>query len=186
MPERPRLAKPVSNPVLRRDRNTRRYGSGTGGGGAGSGGGGGVNWGGDIGVYGVGLYSRCFYGLRWGVYGADKYGQTAYGMSRPFPDVPTYRLVAIATPDGYFDYEDNLAAAYEVVFVDTDADGVVYVLPTGVEGLHHKVINCGTSGNPVQVFPQGDGANAVMGEEYSELSDGEVLDLHYNSVEGWW
>lgn len=197
MPERPRSSKPITEPILLRDRNTRRYGGASGGSGGGGGAGGGVNWGGDIGVYGVGTYSRCWYGMKWGVYGAEKYGQAMYGTPRPFmPSLHSQtNILYLVVPiyphydgeDEAYEYDSNASGCYNVVFVDTTNTHCALSLPNGVDGLWHKVANVGTGGKTLYVYGDTDIEPAVMGEEYCELSDGEVLDIHYSEeAEGWW
>jgi len=76
-----------------------------------------------------------------------------------------------------------LATDY-VIFCDTDGGAFTVTLPAGVEGTPYKIINCGTSGNDLTV--DGDGAETVYGETEQVLTDGDVIDLHYNATEGWW
>jgi len=71
----------------------------------------------------------------------------------------------------------------EVVFCDTDGGVITFNLPAGVEGTHYKIINCGSSGNDITV--DGNGAEEIYGELTQTLLDGDVLDLHYSSVHGW-
>jgi len=75
----------------------------------------------------------------------------------------------------------------EVIFVDTDGGAITVNLLAGVEGKHLKIINCGSGGNDVTVDPNDTeqlyGAGAGIA---STMSDGEVINIHYNSVEGWW
>jgi hypothetical protein len=72
----------------------------------------------------------------------------------------------------------------EVIFCDTDGGAYTLDLPAGVEGKHYKIINCGSSSNDLTV--DGDGGETVYGETTQILYDGEVVDLHYNAVEGWY
>jgi len=78
--------------------------------------------------------------------------------------------------------EDN-----EIVFCDTDGGAFTINLPAGTEGRHYKIINCGSSGYDLTVDPNGTeqlyggGAGVSM-----TVSDGEVIDIHYNATEGWW
>jgi hypothetical protein len=75
-------------------------------------------------------------------------------------------------------------ATDEVLFADTDGGAITVNLPAGVAGTHYKIINCGTSGNAVTV--DGNGAEKVYGALTQTLSDGDVIDLHYETTEGWW
>lgn len=74
-----------------------------------------------------------------------------------------------------------------VIYCDTDAGAITANLPAGVEGTNYKLINCGGSGNDLTVDPNGTeqlcGAGAGVA---SALTDGEVIDIHYNAAEGWW
>jgi len=85
---------------------------------------------------------------------------------------------------------DHTASPYSVdngdavLFCDTDGGAITANLPAGTEGAHHKIINCGSSGNDVTV--EGDGAETVYGAANQTLADGEVIDIHYNATEGWW
>jgi len=81
----------------------------------------------------------------------------------------------------------TLAASDHIVFCDTDGGAFTVNLPAGVEGTNYKIINCGSSGNDLTVDPNGTeqlfGAGAGVA---STVSDGEVIDIHYNATEGWW
>ena len=77
-----------------------------------------------------------------------------------------------------------ITATDEVVFCNTNSGDFTVTLPAGVEGTHYKIINCGSSGNTLTV--DGDSAELVYGETTQDLSDGDVIDLHYNTTEGWW
>jgi len=74
-----------------------------------------------------------------------------------------------------------------IIFVDTDGGAITVNLPAGIEGTHYKIINCGSSGNNVTLDPNGveqvwaGGAGVAF-----TMVDGDILNLHYNSVEGWW
>lgn len=73
----------------------------------------------------------------------------------------------------------------EVIFCDTDGGAITLNLPEGRNGLGYRIINCGSSLNDVTVVPDGtellDGVNASK-----TLSDGSVVDLCYETTEGWW
>jgi len=71
-----------------------------------------------------------------------------------------------------------------VVYCDTDGGVFTATLPAGAEGQHIKVINCGSSGNTLTL--EGSGAETVYGALNQAVTDGDVLDLHYNATEGWW
>ena len=71
-----------------------------------------------------------------------------------------------------------------IIFCDTNTSAITVNLPVGVEGKNYKVINCGSSGNDVIV--DGNGTEKVYGELTQTISDGEVINIHYNSIEGWY
>ena len=72
----------------------------------------------------------------------------------------------------------------EVVFCDTDGGAITVNLPAGVEGTHYKIINCGTSGSDITV--DANSAELVYGELTQTLRDGDVLDLNFSAVQGWY
>jgi hypothetical protein len=75
----------------------------------------------------------------------------------------------------------------EILFVNTDGGAIEVDLPVGTEGRHCKIINCGSSGNAVTVDP--DNAEKLYGAGAgvaSVLSDGEIINIHFNVTEGWW
>jgi len=78
----------------------------------------------------------------------------------------------------------TLDATDEIAMIDTDGGAITITLPAGINGLHYKIVNCGTSGNDVTI--DGNGAENVMGSATQLLSDGEVLDLHFETTEHWW
>lgn len=90
----------------------------------------------------------------------------------------TTRLVAADSPYTVLLYD-------EVIFCDTNAGTITVNLPAGKNGLGYRIINCGSSLNDVTVVPDGsellDGVNASK-----TLSDGSVIDLCYETTEGWW
>ncbi len=81
----------------------------------------------------------------------------------------------------------TLNADDHIVYCDTDGGAWTLTLPAGTEGQHFKIINCGSSGNTLTVDPDGTeqlyGAGAGVA---STLSDGEIINIHYQSTEGWW
>lgn len=72
----------------------------------------------------------------------------------------------------------------DILFLDTDSNDITVYLPAGVSGKHYKLINCGSSGNSVIVTP--DGSEKVNGASTQTLYDGDIYDIHFESVEGWW
>jgi len=72
-----------------------------------------------------------------------------------------------------------------IIFCDTDLNAITANLPAGLGGRHYKLINCGSSGNDLTVQP--DGLEELYGTVIgSVLSDGEVIDIHFSSTQGWW
>jgi len=75
----------------------------------------------------------------------------------------------------------------EVIFCDTDGGAITANLPAGIPGKHYKLINTGSSANDLTVDPNGTeqlyGAGAGVA---ATVADGEVIDIHYETTEGWW
>lgn len=90
----------------------------------------------------------------------------------------TTRLVAADSPYTVLIYD-------EVIFCDTDGGAITVNLPEGRPGLGFRIINCGSSLNDVTVNPYGsellDGINTSK-----TLSDSSVIDICYETTEGWW
>jgi len=103
---------------------------------------------------------------------------------------PTEWVVFTIQAGGTVDQTTRVTTTYtilatdDVVYCDTDGGAFTVTLPAGIEGTHYKIINCGSSDNDLTV--DGDGAETVYGETEQELTDGDVIDLHYNATEGWW
>jgi len=79
----------------------------------------------------------------------------------------------------------TLDETHHVVFCDTDGSAFTVTLPAGVEGTEYRIINVGTSNNDVTIDADGT-AETVLGAATQDVSDGEILDMHYNATEGWW
>ena len=81
----------------------------------------------------------------------------------------------------------TILAADKIIFCDTDGGAIEIDLPAGVDGAYYKCANCGSSGNDLTVDP--DGTEQVYGSGAGTavtLTDGEVIDIHFDSTEGWW
>ena len=78
----------------------------------------------------------------------------------------------------------NVLAADHVIFVDTDGGAITVNLPAGIEGTNYRVINSGTSGNAVVLTPNG-AEQLFKDAAATNLYDGEVADIVYNTTEGW-
>lgn len=73
-----------------------------------------------------------------------------------------------------------------VIFCDTASAAITVNLPAGIDGTHYKVINSGTAGYDVTVDPNGTEELYSGGAGVSQdLSDGENIDIHFDSTEGW-
>ena len=71
------------------------------------------------------------------------------------------------------------------IFCDTDGGDITANLPAGIDGTNYRIINTGSSGNNVTVAPNG--AELLTGSNASRtLSDGSVIILTYEPIEGWW
>ena len=81
------------------------------------------------------------------------------------------------------DSNTTLDSTHEIILCDTDGGTITIILPAGVEGTHYRISNVGTSGNDVTI--DANGSETVYGSLTQTLSDGEVLNLYFNSVEGW-
>jgi parallel beta-helix repeat protein len=80
---------------------------------------------------------------------------------------------------------DTVTAADQQIFVDTDSLAITVNLPAGINGTVYKIVNCGSSGRTVTVVPNG--ANLLFGSNTSEiLYDGEIIEISYETTEGWW
>ena len=73
-----------------------------------------------------------------------------------------------------------------ILFCDTDGGAITVNMYAGVSGRHHKIINCGTSGNLLTVDPNGTEQIYASGAGTAvTLIDGEVIDIHFDETEGW-
>lgn len=90
----------------------------------------------------------------------------------------TKRITSLDSPYALSIYD-------EVIFCNTNIGAITVNLPEGKAGLGYRIINCGSSYNDVTVVPYGvellDGINSPK-----TLSDGSVIDLCYEKIEGWW
>lgn len=82
---------------------------------------------------------------------------------------------------------DTLGTYDEIIYANTDSGPYIVTLPPGRERVtHYKIMNTGTSGNDLTINPDGieqiwkNGAGVGV-----VLSDGDILNLHYNSIDGW-
>jgi hypothetical protein len=76
-------------------------------------------------------------------------------------------------------------ATDDQIYADTDSGDITINLPPGTDGQRFRIINCGSSGYSAIVVPSG--AELLNGVNLSEtLSDGESLEITYETTEGWW
>jgi hypothetical protein len=111
--------------------------------------------------------------------------------------VPTEALEVVGIIEGYGGRKKNttrlintdspyavLSSDHEI-FCDTDAGAITINLPAGVNKTNYRIINTGSANNDVTVVP--DGAELLTGANESRtLSDGSVIILTYETIEGWW
>jgi len=80
---------------------------------------------------------------------------------------------------------DTIDTGDHVYFGNTDSAAFTVTLPAGAEGLTYKIINSGSSGNNLDIAPNGSddliGANSNF-----VLSDGESLVISFNATDGWY
>jgi hypothetical protein len=79
----------------------------------------------------------------------------------------------------------TMLTTYVNLLINTDGGVVVSNLPAGTANKHYIVINSGTSGNDITLNPNG--AEDLIGENSAfTIRDGEVLDIWYNTTDGWY
>lgn len=78
----------------------------------------------------------------------------------------------------------TLNATHHIIIGDTDGGAFTITLPTGVDGTNYKISNVGSSSNALTLVP--DGTELLVGDNANfDILDGETLDLHYETTEGW-
>lgn len=78
----------------------------------------------------------------------------------------------------------TLDSTNHVVVGDTDGGAFTITLPAGVDGTHYNISNVGRSANALTLAPNG--AELLVGANANfDIFDGETLDLHYETTEGW-
>jgi len=78
----------------------------------------------------------------------------------------------------------TLDTTHHTVFCDTDGGAFTISLPNGVDGTHYRIANVGTSGNDVTLSTVG-GIETIYKETSQPISDGEVLDVVFETTEQW-
>ena len=93
--------------------------------------------------------------------------------------VNRYRTTTRVTTTPY-----TILATDEDVYFDTDLISITATLPVGVDGKRVRLLNVGTSGNDVSLFP--DGLELLNGVNESEfIADSEKFILTFEETEGW-
>ena len=80
--------------------------------------------------------------------------------------------------------DTTLDYSYQIIYCDTDGGAITATLPAGEENRMFKLINCGSSGYDLTI--DGDGSETIYGQSTVTVSDGEIVEIHYNTTEGWW
>ena len=71
------------------------------------------------------------------------------------------------------------------IYADTDPGAITINIPEGSNGTSYKIINTGSSNNNVIVTPNG--SELLFGQNSSfTMYDGEIIDITFESTEGWW
>ena len=71
-----------------------------------------------------------------------------------------------------------------IVAGDTDGGAFTITFPVGIDGTHYITSNVGRSGNALTISP--DEAELLGGvNEDFDILDGETIDWHYETTEGW-
>lgn len=79
----------------------------------------------------------------------------------------------------------SVGVSGSVDLYDTDG-GVLIANIFGEQGMTHKIVNCGSSGNLLTIHPDtGEMLYGVLNGDIT-LSDGQSITLHYDTTEGWW
>ncbi|MBT8341041.1 MAG: hypothetical protein KJP07_13580 [Desulfatitalea sp.] len=78
----------------------------------------------------------------------------------------------------------SIESADGTIFCNTSDDNITVVLPVGIEGEPHRIVNTGEAGNTVTIQAStGDYVNGSTEDEI--LYDGESFELQFNSYDGW-
>lgn len=79
----------------------------------------------------------------------------------------------------------SILSTDEDIFFNTDAAPIIALLPAGIDGTNHRMINVGTSKNDVILTPNG--TDELFGENETErIADSEVLIATFETTEGWY
>lgn len=111
-----------------------------------------------------GIASRLW--IRWFQYVQKALGATA---------IETIRIIAANSPYTIADGGVNIVC-------NTNAGAITVIYPVGVQGSAVRVVNVGTAGHAVTV--NGNGFN-ISGAPTQNLTDGQISDTRFDSIEGW-
>ena len=78
----------------------------------------------------------------------------------------------------------TVSATDDILCVNTNAAPITINMPMGTAGRFLKICNTGTSSKNVTLTQYG--AEKIYGDTTETIQDGEVFDMHFNSIEGWW
>ena len=66
---------------------------------------------------------------------------------------------------------------------DTDAAEIQVILSAGIDAREVRLYNVGSSNNQLTITP--DGSEKIFGDSSLTIYDGEVIDITYETTEGW-
>ncbi len=90
-------------------------------------------------------------------------------------EIETIRIIASNSPYTIADGGVNLVC-------NTNAGAITVLYPVGVQGAAVRVVNVGTLGHAVTI--NGSGVN-ISGAATQNLSDGQISETRFDSIEGW-
>ena len=90
--------------------------------------------------------------------------------------ISTVRIAFADSPYTITDVGINLVC-------NTSGGAIVVNYPPGEQGILIRVVNAGSSGNSVTV--NGNGSEEIKGAASQVITDGQVLEARFDSVEGW-
>jgi hypothetical protein len=92
----------------------------------------------------------------------------------------SFETVTIPTSSPYVPVESD-----SDIFMNTDTGNMIVNLDAGLDGQKLRIINAGTSGNTVNINPNG--SEDLLGENSAyEIDDTDVLIITFSITEGWY